>query len=195
MAELRHTLICANMQKTSSWSGGETTEIAIFPCESNYLARDFAWRISSATITASESDFTLLPGYMRHLMILDGKIEFIHNNEIKFLGKYDTVFFDGATSTKSKGICKDFNLILADGWKGSLSLATANEKTQSEFTGFYSLCDDVTVKLDGLPDITLNQYDFLLIEGLGIDYILRTNDTQGDCVILMEISREGYVKI
>ena len=31
----------------SRWSGGTTTQIALFPPESSYAGRDFLWRVSS----------------------------------------------------------------------------------------------------------------------------------------------------
>jgi len=36
--------------RTSSWSGGTTTQIAIFPPEAEYADRDFLWRVSSAAV-------------------------------------------------------------------------------------------------------------------------------------------------
>ena len=45
----------------SRWSGGTTTQIALFPPESSYAGRDFLWRVSSAVVEDGESAFTPLP--------------------------------------------------------------------------------------------------------------------------------------
>jgi uncharacterized protein len=50
---------------TSSWSGGTRTQLAIYSETANYEARNFKWRISTASIDVEESQFTLLPGYRR----------------------------------------------------------------------------------------------------------------------------------
>ena len=36
--------------RSSRWSGGTTTELAIAPAGADYGARDFLWRVSSATV-------------------------------------------------------------------------------------------------------------------------------------------------
>ena len=63
-----------SQHRTSAWSGGETTELAIFPPNSNYAARNFEWRVSSATVTSETSEFTRLPGYSRRLLVLAGEL-------------------------------------------------------------------------------------------------------------------------
>ncbi|MGV7830009.1 HutD family protein, partial [Mycobacterium kansasii] len=58
----------------STWSGGKTTELFLFPPEANYQRRVFDYRISSATIEEQYSMFTVLPGYNRLLMPLEGSV-------------------------------------------------------------------------------------------------------------------------
>lgn len=74
-------IITNSAYKTSSWSGGKTTEIFIYPPNSSYQARDFQIRISSATVEVGESNFTKLPDYNRVLMILLGQLEINHTGE------------------------------------------------------------------------------------------------------------------
>ena len=46
---------------TPLWSGGTTTQIAIFPSDTPYSTRDFLWRVSSAVVTDEKSIFTPPP--------------------------------------------------------------------------------------------------------------------------------------
>jgi environmental stress-induced protein Ves len=97
---------------TSRWSGGTTTQLYIYPPGSKYSKRDFLFRLSTAAIEIEESVFTPLPGYARKLMLLDGKLELIHNDSIENkLQKFDVADFSGDWQTKSKGMARDFNLI------------------------------------------------------------------------------------
>lgn len=108
--------------RTSAWSGGETTEIAIFPPHSRYAARDFGWRVSSATVTSDTSEFTRLPGYNRRLLLLAGELR------LQPAGDRETVLhpgeqyaFRGDTPITSHGLATDFNLMLGPGWEGDLA--------------------------------------------------------------------------
>ena len=106
---------------TNAWSGGETTELAIFPPNSQYATRDFGWRLSSATVLAETSEFTRLPGYNRILLLLTGELR------LQSAGGQGTILhpgeqhaFRGDTPITSHGLATDFNLILGPGWDGSL---------------------------------------------------------------------------
>lgn len=101
---------------TSRWSGGTTTELAIWPEDAVYAERNFTWRVSSARVEAEESVFTSLPGIARCLMVLDGTL-YLHHE-----GHYDTVLerfgqdnFCGSWHTASRGRVTDFNLMTASG--------------------------------------------------------------------------------
>ena len=100
----------------SKWSGGTTTQLAIFPPTANYADRDFLWRVSSATVDLEESDFTPLPDYDRWISTLEGEIELTHNGgEPLRLRPFETHAFSGADATHSRGRCRDFNLMLRRG--------------------------------------------------------------------------------
>ena len=62
---MKYQLIKKDAYKTSRWTGGETREMAIWPAGSQYLERNFIWRLSSATVEQEESDFSSLPDYDR----------------------------------------------------------------------------------------------------------------------------------
>ncbi|MBQ1371945.1 MAG: HutD family protein [Oscillospiraceae bacterium] len=98
---------------TSSWSGGITTQIAIWPPEAVYDERSFLWRISSATVELEASDFTPLPDYERLIATLEGGIVLTHNGGAEVsLDPFEVHAFSGADATRSLGRCRDFNLML-----------------------------------------------------------------------------------
>lgn len=98
---------------SSRWSGGTTTQLAIAPAEADYAARDFLWRVSSATVELEQSDFTALPDYRRLIATLEGEIRLRHNGgEELRLSPLQVHAFDGADETSSFGRCRDFNLML-----------------------------------------------------------------------------------
>lgn len=114
-------IIKKHQQKTSKWTGGTTNEIYIYPVESLYGERNFKWRISSAKIEEEHSTFTSLPGISRLIMVIEGKLllkhEGHHNAE---LSPFEQDSFSGEWTTISSGKVIDFNLMLTQGYKGSL---------------------------------------------------------------------------
>ena len=100
----------------SNWSGGTTTQLAIFPPEAKYADRDFLWRVSSATVELEASDFTVLPDYERLIATLKGDIVLTDNDGAPLrLQPYAVHAFSGADATHSVGRCTDFNLMLCRG--------------------------------------------------------------------------------
>ncbi len=98
--------------KSNKWAGGLTTQLFIYPPTSDYQQLIFSFRISTATVTTEKSDFTILPGVSRKLMVLDGEITLYHeNHHTKQLHKFDIDIFEGAWKTSSHGKCTDFNLM------------------------------------------------------------------------------------
>lgn len=65
-------LIPKSAQTTSNWSGGTTTQLFIYPPEASYAARNFLFRISTATVETETSTFTDLTGFNRILLLLNG---------------------------------------------------------------------------------------------------------------------------
>ncbi len=102
---------------TTAWSGGKTTQIAIFPRGRIYAERNFLWRISTATITTEQSDFTQLPDYMRIIASVRGDMHITHNGgETNYIAPMRTVHvFDGADATRCIGGEIDLNLMLRKG--------------------------------------------------------------------------------
>ena len=109
-------------QVTGVWSGGTTTQLAIWPPEADYKRGDFKWRISTACVEQEESIFTPLPGFHRYLMLLKGSIRLIYENHGEvILNPFEQSDFDGSWRTISKGKCTDFNLMLAEGYAGRIT--------------------------------------------------------------------------
>lgn len=105
--------------KTTQWSGGETTELLIYPKDSSFKERNFDYRLSVATIAVSSSDFTPLPNTNRTLLLLEGELKLIHENHHEsFLMPFSQDSFDGGWNTHSIGIAKDFNLMTKGNVRG-----------------------------------------------------------------------------
>ena len=131
---LEVTIIPAAKQKTTTWAGGKTTQLLIFPPEATLGGRDFLVRVSSATVELERSDFTTLPGVTRLIMPLSGtmKLEHLADDGSSPPGADPTPFgvhrFDGGWQTVSHGTCTDFNLMLAQGWEGEMKAVSDGEE-------------------------------------------------------------------
>lgn len=107
--------------KVSRWSGGDTTELYLYPENGDYRSGNFQLRISSATVEADRSEFTSLPGVDRYLMIFQGHLDMIHGEKEKVsLEPYEVDHFDGGVPTVSYGKVVDFNLMLKNGARGRM---------------------------------------------------------------------------
>lgn len=160
-------------QRTSAWSGGTTTELAIFPPGASYMARDFAWRLSTATVTVGESAFTALPGYHRLLMVLTGEMRLSHAGQHQCtLRRFEQDSFNGGWQTTCVGTGRDFNLMLAVGWRGSLATVSVPDQStvllaapQPGVTeAFYGLTGQAQLKLPDGNELVIGPGDFLLLE-------------------------------
>ena len=161
-------------QKASVWSGGTTTQLAIYPAGSEYKERRFEWRISTARVDSEESVFTLLPGIHRTLMILEGRIELAHEGiRSASLEPFMQDEFDGGWTTRSCGRCVDFNLMTAGQAKGKLeavcpqNLNLFEREVESEaWEAFYCISETINVTVNIQNEVyalKLNKGDFMLI--------------------------------
>ncbi len=117
--------INSKQYKTTNWSGGQTTELFIFPNSCVFKNLDFQYRISIATIQVSSSDFTPLPDVSRTLLLLEGELKLIHENHHEsFLMPFSQDSFQGGWKTHSIGIAKDFNLMTRQGCSGTIEVIT-----------------------------------------------------------------------
>jgi environmental stress-induced protein Ves len=115
-------------RKSIQWASGTSTEIFVFPADGNFAERSFTFRISTATVEAESSTFTFFEGITRHLMILKGSLELIHEGRYtKKMQPYDQDVFSGEWNTRSNGKVTDFNLMLKNGATGGLVHAAVME--------------------------------------------------------------------
>ena len=171
-------------QETTEWSGGQTTQLYIYPNSASYSERNFDFRISSAVVSQEQSEFTSLPGYRRHIMLLDGSMNLVHeNHHSRTLERYEQDFFDGAWHTSSQGKCTDFNLMLGSGFEGSLRCLYRPEAIvcKMQFCGLYALAEGLRVYVVEGSEVIfteiLNLNDFLMICGA---------NTHPDCYVVLE---------
>lgn len=131
----------ADKRTTINWAGGTSTEMFIHPSNGSFTERNFLFRISTATVEVETSTFTFFEGITRHLMILKGQFELVHEGRYtKHLQPYDQDVFSGEWKTYSKGKVTDFNLMLKDGADGSLthhSIAARDNSTFTASTEYY----------------------------------------------------------
>ncbi len=158
-------------QISTKWSGGTTTQLAIFPEIATYRELNFLFRISTAKTETEESEFTNLPGISRTIMVLDGNLLLNHQGHYsKTLQKFDTDIFDGSWKTSSKGKVTDFNLMTAGRATGKLfsRIIPANQTlTESlfetfDFVGFYLVCGEIEVGYKGRK-FRLGKDDFMIL--------------------------------
>ncbi len=121
---MKTTILSPTDYAVSNWSGGETTEVFLFPPDGDYGKRQFDYRLSTAKVLLPESEFTDLPGYQRIIMSLDNPLELHHRSvkgsRIEQLKAFETGYFSGEDKTKSFGQCQDFNLIYLPSYKGNM---------------------------------------------------------------------------
>ncbi|QZY54937.1 HutD/Ves family protein [Crassaminicella profunda] len=172
-------IIRKSEQKTSSWSGGTTTQLAIYPKDASYNNRNFKWRISSAKVETTESIFTPLPSFWRLIMIIDGQMHLEHKDHHSIsLNPFEQDSFSGEWTTHSYGKVTDFNLMMAKGCKGNLEAIEILEEENieivdihdlytNEFTisteGFYCINHHVSIVIDQKEEILLQKGNLLLI--------------------------------
>ncbi len=110
------------------WTGGTTTQLAIYPKDAIYGERNFIWRLSSAHVEAEESVFTSLPNINRIIMIIKGELILEHEGHHRcVLKKFDQDHFSGSWKTKSFGKVIDFNLMMNEGCEGELDVIHLNK--------------------------------------------------------------------
>jgi environmental stress-induced protein Ves len=172
--------IKASALTTNNWSGGTTTQLAIYPKDADYKKRNFLFRISTARVESEESVFTKLPGVSRKLMILEGEIKIEHKNRYtKTLKKFEQDEFSGDWETKSYGKATDFNLMTTGSITGDIKSIT--------------LVDSKTVTLNKL----VNCYSFYIYSG-SVELIINNKTFEvntGDIIILFPELSETEIEI
>ncbi|QRG67966.1 HutD/Ves family protein [Brevibacillus choshinensis] len=163
-------------QQTSRWSGGTTTQLSIYPNHADYGQRNFIWRLSSAAVEIEESEFTRLPGYWRHLMILEGELDIEHEGHHRIrLKPFEQDSFSGDWSTRSFGKVKDYNLMLAEGCHGKLEairLESGSTRTIEcswpegslvRWEAIYAAAGQMRIRMNGGRELDLAEGELLLV--------------------------------
>ncbi|MNF96687.1 HutD [compost metagenome] len=157
--------------KASVWSGGLTYEYMIYPETANYVNRDFAFRISSATIEQESSVFTKFKGYYRYLVMLDNCLHIEINKEKKLYEKYEIMEFnsDDEVASYTKGI--DFNWMVSEKISHhKLQITNSSQNSNAQIIILFSLHTTV-IKINENP-YHLNPYDVLVIENIKKENIM-----------------------
>lgn len=134
---------------TTKWDGGETTQLAIYPEDAIFSEKDFLWRISTATFTSTESNFSDFSGYQRYILPLEGKLNLYHEGLYnRHLSKYEVEYFDGYWSTFSENTidCRDYNFIVKTGNLSNMQILKEGDKYRlkgSEIVTIFSTTDFV----------------------------------------------------
>lgn len=168
---MKITTIPRQAQEVSRWSGGTTTQLAMYPPHAQYADRNFLWRVSSAVVALPESDFTPLPDYDRILMILDGELTLSHDGGTEYrLCSLEQTAFDGASHTVSRGRVTDFNLMLRKNrCRGRVTAQTLHDEAWTLLPQKYRTqllyCIEGSVELSGYSvEILLTKGEAILLE-------------------------------
>jgi len=172
-------LLSKNDIKASIWSGGLTYEYLIYPETARYADRDFAFRISSATIEQEPSVFTKFKGYHRYLVMLDNSLHIEVNEEKKVYEKYEIMEFnsDDEVTSYTKGI--DFNWMVSEKISHhKLKIADSNQNCNAQIMILFSLHTAV-IKINE-NTYHLNAFDALVVENINKENI--TLDFSNECL-------------
>jgi len=184
--ELDYNLIKSEQFKISNWSGGTSTELCIYPENSEYQNRDFTWRISSATVDLETSKFTVLSDYERIIMVLKGKLILVHDeSDLIILNELDQYKFDGNANTDSKGKVTDFNLMMRkESCVGKVEVIQLDSKTtlstiiDEEKVEEYDLSTDIYYNIKGKIRISINESKTIILDNKDILIVNKENKTQ-----------------
>ena len=184
---MKYTITCRAELATARWSGGTTTQLAIWPPEASYAARNFTWRASSATIEDEESEFTPLPGYTRILMVLDGALTLTHGSgDSVALKRFGQTRFQGSMPTRSRGRATDFNLMFrtgADGFVEALRIPASGNQVITIQTTAYTHHGEVFYACDGEVAATFPDGETVVIREGGL-LVVHCDNGDADAEIL-----------
>ena len=168
-------LVKQDEQQTTTWSGGTTTQLAIYPHDADYQSRNFTWRLSSAKVAAEQSTFTHLPGISRVIMTLDGNLKLEHQGHHSvMLQPFEQDQFEGEWLTNSFGRVTDFNLMMSGKCNGSLTAISLKEGESAQISdlgtkqgqvtiAFYCVDGPIQFTVDDDKTYKLQECDLLLV--------------------------------
>ena len=131
-------------RRITDWSGGKTEEWFLWPEDGSYAERRFLFRISSATVDAAESHFTLLPGVTRYLMPLNGGFYLKINGYWRYLPSGNVLRFSGDDDVLCRGSGRDLNLML-NGAHGEMRVQQSGDAALTPHTFLFLYCPQETI--------------------------------------------------
>jgi environmental stress-induced protein Ves len=153
-------------RRVTSWSGGKTTELFLYPFDGSYAERRFTARISSATVDLSESRFTQLPGVTRYLTPLSEGFYLKRNGHWSFLARGDVLEFSGEEDVLCRGSGRDLNLMLK-GARGEMRVLPKGDHALTIHAFLFLYCPEetdvngVSVPKDSFSEITFAGFSTL----------------------------------
>ncbi len=153
--------------KTSTWSGGTTSEIIIVPEGAEVGKRNFNLRISTATCDLDESVFSDYTGYKRYIAPVDGELVLdVEGSEIK-LNPYEVYEFNGSDAVTGYSKVRDYNLIFKEGLDALMESFVLRDIKVLTLTSknylIQSFDSDIRFETENESGV-LNKNDALLIE-------------------------------
>lgn len=183
-------IIKKNNYKTTKWTGGETTELLIYPEAANLNERNFIFRVSSATCPAEKSKFSDFSGYNRYITSLNNDLLIENNNQEKILRPYEIFFFDGNADTASKSAVRDFNLIIKKGYTGSLRVESFEKEINFKNISGLNLivCPEKGLELiaDG-KTTSIEPFDLIFINTKNKEVTLKSVDGEYTRIIIVDV--------
>lgn len=130
-------------RRVTSWSGGKTTELYLYPFDGSYAERRFLFRISSATLDLKESHFTRLDGVTRYLTPLCEGFYLKRNDHWQFLPQGDVLCFSGEEEIVCRGSGRDLNLMLK-GARGEMRVLPTGDHALTLHAFIFLYCPQQT---------------------------------------------------
>lgn len=169
--------------RKNQWSGGLTKQLYIYPPTADYQARDFAYRLSVASVDLPTTPFTPLPTYHRLILTLDKPIglENKDTGTMLELPPFSPHFFEGNEPIQSHGQCQDFNLIYNDDYEAKLVVISNHRHMMTErcSTQMIYALTNLSYQIDGLGQGILEAGQLMVLEGCTdpLDLNLLVDDT------------------
>lgn len=183
---------------TTKWSGGDTTQLYIYPEDGSYAERNFLFRLSSATVTDEKSTFTKLDGVSRKLMVLAGEMKLEHLGRYsKVLREFEQDSFMGDWDTVSYGKVIDFNLMTKEGCTGRLenikvasgsevTLELTHNESSNVIRALYPVGNSIKL-LFGEKEIVVEEKNLLIIE--------QTKSGEGSTITISNGDKEDLLEV
>ena len=168
---MNYTIVHQEDFITNEWSGGTTTQFAIYPKDATLANRDFKWRLSSAKFTSTSSVFSDFSGYQRYLLSLQGEL-FVNHEGLyeRTLFPFDVEYFLGNWTTKSTNSldCVDFNFIVQKDLGTNLAVLKEDDSYATKRTGqliIFTVGDcELYIRTTEKKHLNLKARDLLIIE-------------------------------